>query len=132
MLIKIWDRGWRPQKLWSDPVVWRPRRWNLGADYLCNLAMDTSQNWKEVDAAALADALRSGCNLQLHSDGGLRQGSCAATGWTLSAWTYSRSVWTRKLVAKQCMFLKVPCSSFLAETLALEAALNFATRILNI
>merc|ERR1712023_475761 len=117
---------------WADPVRWRPREWNKGADHLCNVSMDERISKTEVDIDELAYAIKCGCNIQIHSDGGLRRGYGASMAWTIAVWHHddASSEWQRSLVGKQRMFLEQCKSSFVAETLALEAAIDTLSSIL--
>ena len=128
-LAALFDSGWTP-KAAADAVQRRERDWNRGADHLCNVSMDHRRKILEVDVDLLAIRMRSGCNLQIHSDGGLRRGYGAAMGWTITAWSReSKDSWRRDVVAKCCVFLEVCTSSFTAETLALEAAIDMLSSL---
>jgi len=41
---------------------------------------------EQGDLEKLPRLLSEGCNFQIHSDGGMRAGQGASTGWTLAAW----------------------------------------------
>ena len=57
---------------------WRPREWNVTADKLCNIALDTKTNIHHRYIEDFSAYLQDGCSLQVYSDGGMREGSGAA------------------------------------------------------
>ena len=111
-------------------VEWRPRDWNAGADFMCNYAMNSgsSQHW--IDEVAIRNSLTKGCNLRIHSDGGLRPGICAAAGWTLHGCTLEEDGWKIQTLAQIGIFLPSTETSFTAEVLGIGSALEVVERIL--
>ena len=67
-------------------MEWRPRAWNTAADYLFNLSVDEHANFNEVKVESFVSALRQGCNIQVHSDGGFRRAHGASMAWVLTCW----------------------------------------------
>ena len=130
ILAQLLGNGWLPHTHSADPVIWRPRECNVPSDHLCNLAMDTGISWNHIDKDLLHDCLTLGCNVQVHSDGGFRNRTCASTGWTIHVWRQSKTgEWTRTLIGRGCTFLEKCESSFMAEALALEGAMDLMVRL---
>ena len=92
--------------------------------------MDIGRSWSTIDEDAINALSGTDFNLQLHSDGGLRRGVAAAGGFTLLAWTWnaSDSKWSRQLLARGGIFIRLPCTSFVAECIGLETALDLSCR----
>ena len=130
MLAELLQDGWQPRRPWDDPVEWRGRDWNGSADFMCNLAMDTQQSWHYLDMDKFVDCRRKGCNLQMHTDGGLRSHGCAATERTLHAWIVtSTGNWRRILLGMGCTYLQGCPLSFHAEAMALEGGMDILLKV---
>jgi len=87
---------------------------------------------QDYDLDQLQRHLRSGCNLQIHSDGGLRKDVHASASWTVHAYSYrpDTGLWSASLCVSKGILLDASTSSFLAEALALESALEFVDSFL--
>jgi len=125
--------GWLPRADVGSYIEWRPRRFNVVADYLCNAAMDQQQSSQFVDEQQLSRAVSSQSHLQLFSDGGLRPGDCAATGWILYSVSRCSEEWLWAVLAWKTQFLEDACikSSFQVESMALDDAGQFLSRVLT-
>ena len=112
----------------ASPVIWRPRHFNQLADELANRAMDigedfewfcdTSTNWNNSD-------------LIICSDGGFRaKGKSASVAWIIidrpdNITMGENILGSGNILAKGAKFLQAACqSSFMAEAIALEEAIN--------
>ena len=82
-IVKLMSSGWSPPDLWADPVAWRRREYNVIADHLANYTMDVQKTWSvDFDWPYPTKSLRE-CSLIVHSDGGARGRSCAASAWVV-------------------------------------------------
>ena len=126
-LAALYDHGWTTLRSGADPICWRERKWNTAADHVSNYTMDIGRSWSIIDENAINTLKCHDFNLQLHSDGGLRRGVAAAGGFTLLAWSWNAAgnEWTRHVLARGGVFISIPCNSFTAECIGLEAALDF-------
>ena len=128
-IAKLCQDGRRPRVDFAPYVEWRPGRFNPVADFLCKFVMDRQASAEDINTAEVLSAVAHRLNLHLCSDGGLRPGSCGATGWIL----YSvkpcgeQLLWSR--LAWRTMFLDVSIahSSIQREAVALEDGVNFLT-----
>ena len=110
--------------LW--PVDWRPREFNKPPDFLSNAAMDARVSSRmDCDWPHVFAALSQGACLQIHCDGGLRQESnIGAAAYVAHLVQPGTDTLTR--VSWEVIFLESIASSFLAECIALEHAIQFA------
>ena len=95
--------------------------------------MDFNQGVENVSAEAIISGVRSGCNFLVHSDGGVRSGSAASSAWVVTGCFYdaASNKWHRETWATYGFALPSNVSSFLAEAIALEAALEVIVGILT-
>ena len=102
--------------------MWAPRRHNVVADYLCNVAMDNGSSWSRFEDVVLPGQY----NLLMHSDGGSRS-TCFAVAWVVEAvfMDEQTGTWKQTLVAMSAAFLETPISSFTAEAFALYQCTTF-------
>eukprot|EP00973_Karenia_brevis_P071232 9897381-Karenia_brevis.AAC.1 len=84
-----------------------------------------------MEADALIHGLRKGCNLRVLSDGGLRPGVHASSAWVIQSYSYDqqRGGFVAETWGSKAFLLPASCSSFLAEALALDSALDVVDRI---
>ena len=68
----------------ADPVAWVPRELNDMADSLCNRSMNNKQDHRKIHHF-IDKIIRSGFNLKLCTDGGVRGGKTSGTGWIIYA-----------------------------------------------
>ena len=110
-----------------DPVRWRRRVWNTGADAAANVALKHGGT-KNLNAEAL-ELLKQGDynGLQVHVDGGYSEGS-AACGVTFTTWQVSGTNWTRSLAGFAFAAFQGK-SAFHAECRALVAATDMVQKI---
>ena len=127
IIAKLFGAGWHPRRDTCSYIEWRPRRYNVVADYLCNAAMDQqcARGW--FDKGKFEHAVCAGSHLHLYSDGGLRKGHCGSTGWVLYSVHACGNEWLLTMLAWRTLFLEDATlrSSFQCESLALEDALQF-------
>ena len=105
---------WTPPYLWDEPVRWLPRSYNKVADGLADLTMDRRETWTR----RFASGGISGSNLIVQTDGGLREGDCAAASFIIGCWRMGKY---EPLVAHGT-YLKCSCTLFQAEAIALDEA----------
>ena len=123
-LAALVNMGWHPCAFHRDFVQWRPRAHNSIADLLCNEAMDSGCNINDLDAEGIWRTANNG-NFRINSDGG-RRNSSAALGWVVRGFTPGQQ---GKVLARIAMILPVSSSSFCAEVLALDNALEIIRTI---
>ena len=116
------DKG---MKLWdiAKPVEWRPRFLNKLADSLANKAMDETM---DLDWDACRRGSWKGKNLTVFSDGGFRgRCECAAAAWVVvEAVGTVHGARDVRVIAKGSKCIADCSSSFMAEAIALEMAIN--------
>jgi len=98
-----------------------------------NRTMDMKSSWCEINQDAIQAALSRGCNIQLFSDGGFRRGYDAAAAWMMRTAEIREGGWTFAVVAQAGVniCLDSTCSSFRAETVALESMMDAVVPILT-
>ena len=107
-------------------VVWSPREFNTVADHACNATMDCGKSvWHRADSDRLKTALRTGSNLRVCVDGGRRSHTKGAIGFAIYCLKGDCSNdCSYQLLLRGGKLLEQVASSFLAEALALEWALE--------
>ena len=65
-LTVLYERGWKPRRNIGKFVDWRPRRYNVVADHLCNAAMDGERHEHTVDTGDAAKAWGQNHSLQIY------------------------------------------------------------------
>ena len=118
-LVEILDQEWSPPCPWHDPVLWRPRGYNVIADYLANLTMDEGVDWIREFPWPFHNCELNCCNIVSHSDGGARP-NCSAAAWLVEVGVWQNCAWVYRPIAMGGVFLKAHVESFEAECLALE------------
>ena len=95
--------------------------------------MDKHLTHQVVETEKLAIAMYDGCNVQLHTDGGMRPGAGASIGWTVTIWQQNTTTgnWQTSRVGKGCAYIQGCQSSFLAEALALEFAIDMFASLIS-
>ena len=83
-IYKLINGGWSLFHWAADPVVWVPRELNHKADSLCNKSMNMKQNHRYIHPQ-IDQIIRTGFNLKLCTDGGVRGGKTSGTGWVIYA-----------------------------------------------
>ena len=128
-IFSLLEREWKPARDIDDAVVWRPRDYNKIADYLVNHTMDERKSWAKTfpDSATLSCA----ANFLVHFDGGTRAGQCSAAAWCIEALTVCGQSTKRSFVIQAGTFMSDPVSSFLAETIAMDEAVQALAQILS-
>ena len=130
-LSAILAKGWRPPNIWSDPVMWHRREYNIIANYLANYTMDRKESWSEDFQMALPGGSLTNCQIVAHTDGGTRIAQCSATGWVVELGTQIRDEWQFFKIAMGGTYLTEPISSFTAESLASEECSVFVRRFID-
>ncbi len=95
-----------------------------------NATMDAKSSWERLDKPQLRQALAARSNLRLCVDGGMRSNSLGALGMVLYAVTTSAAGSSHHLIARKGILLEQLSSAFLAEAMALEAALEYISEML--
>ena len=136
-LERFWKTGWQPRQAWANFIEWRPREFNNAADHLANYTLDEAKSWFECEEEVLREGLARGCNIELHSDGGLRrqnkeeqrccQGSSAWIGHIVHL---KDGTWHRKRFAMAGTYLEDASSAFVAEAIALEKMVDYVVSVL--
>ena len=111
--------SWTPPEVWDDPVCWMARCHNKTADGLADLTMDLRRSWTKSYPHTM-DAKAS--NLIVQTDGGLRDGDCAAAAWIIGVWGDDGQGPRFQPVVAGGTFLISTCTVFLAEAIALDEA----------
>ena len=119
-----------PRYNWHDPVTWRRREHNKRADHLANVTMDRRKNWTTEYPWPYGKRGIVDCNLVMHSDGGARP-DCAASAWIIEAGLFYCGGWCSKVLAMGGIFMEPAVSSFTAESIALETALQHVKTIIR-
>jgi len=113
--IELYSCKWTPPGIWGDPVKWLDRSHNKVADGLADL--DKASSWHKVFRSDVDVSER---NLIVQSDGGLREGQCAAAAYIIGAWNAGTSAF-EPLIAHGT-YLDASISVFAAEAIALDEA----------
>ena len=61
-------------------------------------------------------------NVVVQTDGGLRDGCCAASAWIIGLWGIQAGAWTYEPLVAAGTIIDTPCSVFGAEAIALDEA----------
>ena len=128
-LFAMLDRGWKPSRDIDDAIVWQPREFNKMADFLVNYTMDERKSWAKVFPER-ADVSPE-ANFLVHADGGTREGRCSAAAWCIEAVHVRGQTQARSVVLIAGTFISDPVSSFLAETIALDEAVQALDTLLS-
>ena len=124
-IISHMGKGWRPPQLHEDPVQWWRRCHNRVADGLADLTMDKRKTWETRYETSALTLDRS--NVIIQTDGGLREGDCAAAAWIIGFWGQTLEGWTFEPLVVHGTYIELPCTVFRAEAIALdEASREFA------
>ena len=119
---------WIPPKLWADLVKWMDRSHNKVADGLADLTMDVGRSWhKEFEFSREI----SRCNLVIQTDGGLREGNCAAAAYIIGIWEVGGQDGKFEPLVIHGSHLEATCTVFVAEAIALDEASAEAARIMR-
>ncbi len=121
--------GWQPPRTWDDPFQWRPRRFNVRADAVCNAVLDTGREIEFMTPDMKAIEGYSP-NFLVYSDGGCRYQGIAAYSWIIYAVVPCGLEWRTMTVAIVGKRLERNASSFITETLALDGATEMLHRML--
>ena len=128
---KMMKCGWRFPHWAADPVAWVPREFNNAADSIVNIVMDAKAplSYKHKDVGA---AIRTGYNLKIGTDGGVRGEKVSGAGWVVFAVQVKEGGREGKHVhiLKGGTYHGVGMSSLAIETLALDEALIVITSYL--
>ena len=114
-------RGWLPPYINQDPVQWWRRSYNKVADGLANITMDTRRTWTKVYAHTMSI---QEANVVIQTDGGLRDGDCAAAAWIIGLWGKHAGShrYQYEPIIVHGTFIQLPCTAFGAEAIALDEA----------
>jgi hypothetical protein len=113
-------------------VQWHRREYNKVADYIVNITMDCGHDVDKQFVPPIKDFDVSEGNFICHSDGGTRGESCSAIGWIIEVVVVRGNREYNFPYALAGRFLKEPVSSFLAEAMALDEAITFISKIVNL
>ena len=106
-----------------DPVDWRAREWNKGADHLATYALQTGRTGGTLDAPMMKASLQQYFALQFYSDGGFVHGRGGAAGIQLLGYSREGGVVNRCVIGYYHIFEPTATSAFQMELLGLERAL---------
>jgi len=107
-----------------DPVEWRAREWNKGADHLASYCLSAREDGGILTADSFRHALVNSVALQFFTDGGFVRGAGGAVGVQLIAHYWEKGCLQRRMVGCKYMYKMDAVSAFELELLALETALN--------
>ena len=113
-------------------IVWSPREFNTVADLAVNWTLDHDRSWEEIDHSELRHSLQKKLNIFCCVDGGRRgsgRGACGFAVYAANAGDHDRSSY--RCLARVGKVLGVVESAFVAESQALELALNFLAEALE-
>ena len=101
---------------------WRPREWNVTADRLCNIALDTQQDFSYEFVPDLAARVGEGAAVQVYSDGGLR-GTLGASAFAVFL-VDSVADHRIELASVDAIFIRDQESAFAMEVVAADRAIT--------
>ena len=107
-----------------DPVDWRAREWNTGADHLANYALATRESGGNLSQQTIQTALRNCVAIQFFTDGGYTREIGGAIGVQCIGYFQYQGEIERRLVGYRYAFIERPLSAFFTELAALETALE--------
>ena len=119
-LWNIFRRGFQYKGGYLNPVDWRAREWNTGADFLVKHAMMTRSSGSTLSLDILAQHIHQATALQFFSDGGFTEGLGGAYGVQLLA----HAGHGRIVVGYLYKFSAQATSAFEMELKGLEAAVG--------
>ena len=130
MLVRLVSANVLPPADISDPVQWRPRAYNVRADWLCNQALDSKSSFHfitdDVDAYRLPDL-----QWEAFSDGACRGDGYSSYGWIIyCTWQIGKQR-HRFMVAFGYEVLAGNFSSFVTELLGLERAVQTLLQLIG-
>ena len=130
-LFQLLEGGMTPCEQSEDPVLWHKRDFNRIVDFAVNHTMDYKRSWLHNFKCPVVNFRTSEANYVCHSDGGTRANSCSGAAWIIEARVVRNDHRHVFPVAMAGVFLQDPVSSFLAEAIALEEAVNFLGKYLR-
>ena len=116
--------------LYMDPVDWRPREWNTGADYLANYALATGETGGNLTTQSLKKALETCIAIQFYTDGGFARAIGGSIGVQCIGYHRERGNIQRRCVGYAFAFMGQARSAFAMELKALETALEYIAGVL--
>ena len=125
MLSKVY-RSWGYKASFLEPVDWRAREWNTGADHLAGYGLTVRKDGGNLSAECVRYAGQSNKALHFFSDGGFVEGVGGAAGVQLLAYYLEDGHMKRHMVGYKYIYRANATSSFEMELLALETALSMA------
>ena len=114
-----------------DPVDWRPREWNIGADYLANCALQAQMAGGTITNEMVQQCLHEKKVLQFFTDGGYKS-PAGAFSVQLVEHYFDNGTAKRHMIGYWCETVCDARSAFEMELLALDKAVEFlwkATRL---
>ena len=123
--------GWLPAGEIGDPVIWHRRSFNIIADYITNHTMEVKRSWYQRFQPQVQDLDLRHANILVHSDGGARARQCSAAAWYVEARVEKDGSVTTFPLVMAGTFIEQPISSFKAEAIALDEAVDFITKLLQ-
>ena len=112
-------------------MIWHCREQTRITDFLVNFTMDSKQDWQKQFELPLDCLLGDEMNLVAHSDRGTCENTCSAVAWIMEAIIVRNGAQLHLPAMMGWTFLRDPVSSFLAEALALEAAIVAACSLVS-
>ena len=107
---------------------WRPGEFNKQADAACNWILDDRSDIADLDVHDIASRLLTGQVLQLFSDGGYG-GASGAAAFVAVCSVLRNDVWHATICGHRGIYMHVAVSSFEAELVAADAAIEFALEV---
>eukprot|EP00973_Karenia_brevis_P040678 5628830-Karenia_brevis.AAC.1 len=122
-LAKLYMKHCQYKAGFYDPVDWRPREWNIGADYLANCALQAQTDGGTLTTEVVRQCLQEKRALQFFTDGGFtNQGGAYAV--QLVEQVYENGQATRQMLGHWYGFVEHAQSAFQMELLALDKSVE--------
>ena len=114
-----------------NPVQWRRRCFNRIADHIANYTMDIQRSWCQKFIPPVDNVSVQKANFVIHTDGGTRANKCSSSAWYVEAHVQLPSGTASFPICMAGRFISTPISSFTAEAIALEEAVDLIWELLR-
>ena len=126
-LAKLYTTGWSYKADYMDPVDWRPREWNAGADYLANYALAEKTSGSTLTPDLLQQMFvttrADKGAVQVFTDGGYTT-TGGAYGIQMVAWSERDGMIHRRVAGYLYAYFPDAHSAFQMEVMALDRAVE--------
>jgi len=128
-IASMFASGWRPPLNWLDPFEWRPRSYNVRADAVCNVVLDQGQDLDYV-SEDIQQVMAWKPHISVYTDGACRNTGSAAYSLVIYAVVQIGGKWRHFTLALQGRVLSTNASSFITESLAIDASTKMVHNII--